>query len=182
VKRSSDHENSIIGKVHSIIKDRPEKDHQLYTLMFSILLSVLLWLDVQLVADISLSIEETVIYAEVTVFDVIIACFQGLVMGYFVHFTYESGVSYAKIGCSSRFQSKEIEYSYSLGLVTVVGIIVGIIIPVAAATLPVPLVQMVGVVMVLGPALTHARVETWKLKNEWPLTLSGTVLFFAPFW
>ncbi|MCU4744611.1 hypothetical protein [Natronoglomus mannanivorans] len=69
-----------------------------------------------------------------------------------------------------------------IGVMTLVGIVIGLVIPQVVEThADYVVIQTGGAVILLGYALIHVEIRSWKLMNEFPVLLAGLLLVYVPY-
>lgn len=112
--------------------------------------------------------------------DFFIASLQGIVMGFVGKRLYTHGNSYSKF-MTDDFATKEMTFVARIGVMTVISIMVGLVLPdMVSQSADYVTVQVAGTVVVAGNLLIHSEIRNWNVMNEAPVLAAGSLLAVAP--
>lgn len=111
---------------------------------------------------------------------VLVASLQGIVVGMIGGKLYARGSVHLGM-MRGTFRRKEWVVLARLGVLTILGIVIGLVIPdLVYAHAEFVVVQMTGFVLLVGYVLVHAEVVNWRLAHELPAVLACVLLAVVP--
>ena len=109
-----------------------------------------------------------------------IAAIRGLIIGAIGRELFSQGESYFTLWGRS-FDTKETAFMAKIVLMTVVGIVIGLIIPgVVECYAEYVVLQTAGFVIVPGQFMLHHEISDWRIENERPVITAGGLLAITP--
>lgn len=162
------------------IDDLDYDNWQIYFCAISIILSVGLHADFQLITNIWLSIDNITVTNRMTLSELLIESVNGVVVGILGYYLYDSNQRYYKF-VDGKFDSKETALIVKVGLMTIIGVVLSRFIPSLVSQNTVyPTLQTLGIVILLGYLSLHLEIDNWKLENELPVLIGSLLLIITP--
>ena len=94
---------------------------------------------------------------------------------------FSQGDSFFAFGTDS-FNTKEVAVLVRVGLMTLLGILGGLLVPdIIYSYAEFVVVQTFGLVIIIGYSLVHTDIINWKIGNELPVIIAGIILVGFPF-
>lgn len=126
------------------------------------------------------SLDHAMLTQEYAVREIAMTAMEGVVMGLIGAGVYSKGNKFS--GVSKRSNSKLTVFVNRLMIITVVGVVVGLIIPdIIRDAAEFVVLQTLGGVLLFGYVLIHREVFHWDIENEMPVLLAGLCLAVVPF-
>lgn len=170
----------MFGSARRRIRASTYDDWEWYFLIVAAVVSVLIYADVRPVTSLLSSLDTVRIGSGYTFSEVLIAALQGIVVGTIAGRMYARGSVYYRT-ISGSFRTKERIILVRLCLLTLVGIVVGLVIPdLVYRHAEFVVVQMTGVVLFLGYVFVHAEIVNWNLDDELPVVVASLLLAVVP--
>lgn len=171
----------MLDEVQQMIDDSQYDNWEVYFLIWAAFITLCIYAEFRPVTGILRSLDTTKLGYGITLGEVCIAALQGIIVGMFGWRLFSQGDTYFAAGNSS-FDTKETAFLMKIGVMTLVGIVIGLVVPqVVEAHADYVVIQTGGAVILLGYALIHVEIRNWKLMNELPVLLAGLLLVYVPF-
>ncbi|NUB91118.1 hypothetical protein HT576_08800 [Haloterrigena sp. SYSU A121-1] len=170
----------MLEEVQQWIDDSQYENWEVYFLIWAAFISLCIYAEFRPVTGMLRSLDTTTVGYGMTLGEVFIAALQGVIVGIFGWKLFSQGDTYFAVGNSS-FDTKETAFLVKIGVMTLVGIVFGLVIPQVVEThAEYVVIQTGGAVILLGYALIHVEIRNWKLLNELPVLLAGLLLVYVP--
>jgi FtsH-binding integral membrane protein len=170
----------MIDDVHRWIDNSRYDNWEWYFLIASLIISFFIYTEIVFVTSFLVSLDNTEVAYEFTISEILVAALQGIIIGMVGGKLYSYGDTYFKF-ITESFDTKEVTFLARVGVMTVVGIVIGLVIPeLVERHADYVAVQMTGVVVVVGYLLIHLEIGNWRLWNEAPVLLAGFLLAVVP--
>jgi hypothetical protein len=171
----------MLEPVKNIVDDSQYDNWEIYFFFFSVLLCSAIHFEIRLITDLLKGLDTTVVVGEFTFGQILISAFKSILVGIIGGFLYSQGDSFFAFA-DTEFDSKERAFLVKIGLMSVFGVIISLFLPgIIRNYTDYVVVQMFGMVFVTGYFLIHSEISDWRLLNELPVLVAGTLLFTVPF-
>lgn len=169
----------MVARVRRRIDASKYDNWEWYFLAVAAVVSVVIAADLRPVTDWLASLDG-VRLGSYTVGEVLVASLQGIVVGMIGGKLYASGSVHHRIVHGS-VRRKESVVLIRLAFLTLLGILVGLVVPdLVYANAEYVVVQMTGVVLLIGYVLVHVEVVNWRLAHELPVVVACVLLAAVP--
>lgn len=170
----------MIEEVHNSINESEYDNWELYFLIGSSLINLFIYIDVQLFIQLFKSLDTVVLLYGITLSEFVLAALQGVVLGLLGRRLFSQGDRYF-VFINGLFDTKETAVLVKVGLMTGVGIALGLVLPhIVEQNADFVVLQGGGAVILLGYVLVHLEIQNWKLLNEFPVLLASGLLVIVP--
>lgn len=170
----------MLDDLQQIIDNSQYDNWEVYLLICAAFISFCIYAEIRLVTEMLRSLDTTTFGYGITLGEVFIAALQGIIVGIFGWKLFSQGDKYFAAGNSS-FDTKETAFLMKIGVMTLVGIVIGLVIPQIVEThADYVVIQTGGAVILFGYILIHMEIRNWKLMNEFPVLLAGLLLIYVP--
>lgn len=170
----------MIAEVQRWIENSAYDNWEWYFLISTLVICFFIQAEIGFVTSYLASLDSAEIAYGFTVSEILIAAFQGVIVGMMGGKLYSHGDTYFKF-ITESFDTKETTFLARIGVMTVVGLIIGLIIPeLVNRHADYVTVQMTGVVVLVGYLLIHMEIGNWRLMNEAPVLVAGLLLAIVP--
>lgn len=154
---------------------------EVYFFMAATLIGVSIWMDIRFVTGILYSLDNVEVSAGYNIDQILIAAIQGIVLSIIGSLMFTQGDSYFAF-LTSSFDTKEMTFIVRVGVMTLIGIAVTLVIPdLIYRHAELVVIQTLGGVFLIGYVMIHNDIKNWKLLNEAPVLAAGLILVAAPF-
>jgi hypothetical protein len=163
------------------IRESRYDDWELYFLIFAVLLGAAIILQIRAVTDFLYQLDYLPMAYGYDFSQTLIAAFQGIVIGMSGGWIYSQGDRYFAF-LTDSYDTKETALIVRIGLMTLLGIGVGLVLPdLVRRYFEFVVVQTTGIVVITGYRLIHTEIIHWRIENELPVLVAGFILVVAPF-
>jgi len=170
----------MLNEVQQRIDDSQYDNWEIYFLIGAAFISVSIHTEIRLVTGMLRSLDHMTFQYGISLGEIVIAALQGIIVGMFGWKLFSQGNRFLK-AFTRTFDGKEMAFLTKIGLMTVVGIVIGLFIPKVVETYAdYVVVQTSGAVILLGYALIHIGIRNWKLLNELPVLIASVLLIYVP--
>lgn len=161
--------------------DKSDYDNwELYFLIASSAIGLLIYLEVRVVIGLLENLDAAVLAYEITLSEFVLSALQGVILGLLGWRLFSQGDRYFAF-INNIFDTKETAVLVKIGLMTGVGVLLGLIVPhVVEQNVEFVVLQVGSTVLLLGYVLVHLEIQNWKLWNEFPVLLASFLLAVAP--
>ena len=161
--------------------DKSDYDNwELYFLIASSATGLLIYFEVRFVIALLENLDAAVLAYEITLSEFVLSALQGVILGLLGWRLFSQGDRYFAF-INGLFDTKETAVLVKIGLMTGVGILLGLIVPhVVEQNVEFVVLQVGSTVLLLGYVLVHLEIQNWKLWNELPVLLASFLLAVAP--
>lgn len=170
----------MLSTIHQWIDNSSVDNWQAYFGIFSVCSATAIHFQIKWIISFFASLDTTVVVAGLTLGQLLVGVFQGIVVGLIADRLYDSGDRYAK-AITNSFDTKEKAFQARVVLMGAVGVFVGVVIPeFVNQYFEYRAIQLSGAIVCFGYVLLHIEVSEWNLSKEVVVVLSGFVLAFGP--
>lgn len=170
----------MLNEVQRWIDDSRFDNWEVYFLLVAIAISLCIHYEIRFVTSFLSSLDNAEVAYDYTVSEILISALQGIVMGMIGGRLYSQGDSYFAF-ITDSFDTKETTFMARVGVMTLIGILVGLVIPeIVTQNADYIAVQAGGAVVFVGYILIHSEISNWRLWNEAPVVTAGFLLAVVP--
>ncbi|WP_226005983.1 hypothetical protein [Natrinema salinisoli] len=170
----------MLEEIQQWIDDSQYDNWEVYFLIWAAFISLCIYAEIRLITGMLRSLDTTTFAYGMRLGEIFIAALQGIIVGIFGWKLFSQGDTYFAVGTSS-FDTKETAFLVKIGVMTLVGVVIGLVIPSIVETYAeYVVIQTGGAVILLGYALIHIEIQNWKALNELPVLLAGFLLAYVP--
>lgn len=170
----------MLNEVQRWIDDSKYDNWELYFLLGVSFISLSIYWDIKFVTTWLQRLDTVVFAYGITFGEVVIAALQGVIIGMIGWRLFSHGDRYFKT-VTSDFAGKEMAFIMKIGVMTLVGVLIGLVIPeVVESYAEYVVLQTSGIVILLGYALIHVEIQNWRFWNELPVIMASGLLTAVP--
>jgi len=171
----------MLEQVYNRIDESKQDNWQIYLLLGALGVAFSEYAGIYFITGLLHSLDGTVVLAGYTVDELLISACQGSFIGILGSWTFSQGDSFFAFWTDS-FNTKEVAVLVRVGLMTVLGVLGGLVIPdLIHSYADFVVVQTFGLVILIGYSLVHTDIVDWKISNELPVIFAGFILVGFPF-
>lgn len=169
-----------VEKFRSVVDESEYKGWQIYYVLIPVLvINTTIYFEIRFLTNFYFSLDRTSIFLGITVSELVITGIQSSILGFLGKGLFTEGEKFFKV-FNELFNSKEDAFIWKIGIMTVLGVLIGTLLPNMIRDLSQFVVlQSLGVLIVFGYWVVHYGKD-WKLINELPIIIAGLILFFGP--
>lgn len=154
-------------------------DWEWYYFLAAASASLFIAFDIRVVTDLFRAVDSIGVAYGYELEEIFVAAIQGVVIGIVGGSLYSQGDRYFAF-LTKSFDTKETAFAVKIGVMTLLGIVVGLVIPdLIDRHVEFVVVQTTGIVTVFGYTLVHTEMVNWRIANELPVLLAGGVLMLT---
>lgn len=170
----------MLEAIQNHISESEYEDWEWYFLIFSGGMFLATFYDFRLITDFLYALDRTHVTNSYTTGEVVLSALEGIVMSILGGHLYSQGDTYFA-AITESYNSKETAFLIRIGLITCLGLAVGLFIPeYIYENAEFVVVQSFGGVVLLGYFLIHEEIVGWRLSNEMPVLVAGFLLIAGP--
>lgn len=170
----------MLGRVHDLIDESEHDNWQIYLLIAALAVAFSEHANLYFITGLLHSLDGTVVLTY-TVDELLISACQGSFIAILGNWMFSQGDSYFAFWTDS-FDKKEVAVLVRVGLMTLLGVLGGLVVPdLIQIYAEFVVVQTFGVVILIGYGLVHSDIVNWKISNELPVIFAGVVLAGFPY-
>jgi len=171
----------MIDELQRRVDASPYDNWEVYFFLFAAFIGLCIWLDIQLITGILFSLDNVEVAYGYNIDQILISAIQGVVLSIIGSLMFTQGDPYFAF-LTSSFDTKEVTFIVRVGLMTLIGIAVTLVIPdLIYRHAELVVVQTLGGIFLIGYVMIHNDIENWKLLNEAPVLVAALILVSAPF-
>lgn len=161
------------------IRQSQYDDWEWYYFLAATVAFVFIAFDIRLATDLFSDLDSVGIAYGYELDEIFVAAIQGIVISILGGHLYSQGDRHFAF-LTKSFDTKETAVLVKVGLMTLLGIAVGLVIPdLVDQYVEYVVVQTTGIVTVFGYGLVHTEIVNWRIGNELPVLLAGSVLMLT---
>lgn len=170
----------MLEQVYNVIDESEQDNWQIYLLMVALVIAFGEYADLYFITGPLHSLDGTVVLSY-TIDELLISACQGSFIAILGSWMFSQGDSFFAFWTDS-FNTKEVAVLVRVGLMTLLGVLGGLVIPdLIHNNAEFVVVQTFGVVILIGYWLVHTDIVDWKISNELPVIFAGVTLAGFPF-
>ncbi|MCD2204509.1 hypothetical protein [Halobacterium sp. KA-6] len=171
----------MLEQVHNLIDESKQDNWQVYLLLGASGVAFSEYAGIYFITGLLHSLDGTVVLSGYTVDDLLISACQGSFIAILGNWMFSQGDSFFAFGTDS-FNTKEVAVLVRVGLMTLLGVLGGLVIPdLIHSHAEFVVVQTFGLVILIGYSLVHTDIVDWNISNEIPVIVAGFILAGFPF-
>jgi hypothetical protein len=173
--------SNMLDWIQKQINQSKHDNWQIYLLIIAVGIALSEYFGIYFITSFLHSLDGVVVGYEYTVDNILIAACQGSIIGILGNWIFSQGDSFFAFGTDS-FNTKEVAVLVRVGLMTLLGIFGGLVVPdMIYSYAEFVVVQTLGLVILIGYSLVHTEIINWKMENEMPVLIAGIILAGFPF-